>query len=817
MFFKSVEIRLGLLCLFLTLGSTLFGQALHTNAPCATGNASTPLQFEQGGFLDWDTPGNLVQVFTDVGRPGQTITYTISGNTASLINSPGNGTPTPNVDFFFNSYADALSLMTSGIGNGNSNITVLIEFSPAIPGNLGYEVYHINQSGSGDFVKMTAQTTQGATINPTFTTPATPSYQLIGQNSVNADTFTSIDDGQLGVNFSSTDSIVSTTIIWKDCNGCPSGNHGVAIGDFEFCRLFLDNDKDLVEDHIDVDDDNDGIPDVTESCNSPFSDPDQDTIQVDITLDSYPDETTWDIRDDLGNILASGGPYDNPTDIGSTIQTQLILSAGQNATFNIYDSFGDALTFSPTGNYSVFKNGNLIAGPDSSNWGFQSSESIPALGVPFDGFSCVGGDYAYDFDDDGILNYRDADYCLLNPAGVCYSLDEDGDGIINGFDMDADNDGIPDDIEAQGAVCYMPPSSTVDARGLPTNFVSYLNCADNSSASTYGIIPNVDNSDSDDIHDYLDLDTDGDGIADFAEAFDYNSNLMSIDDYLTLAGNFSPQGGSVATYSTNVDTDGDFIVDWLDNLPNSPGFDHSSLPPFQDPFSGFFFDLDRDGIVDLFDPDQGGAIPLYPPDADFDNDPDWRDLDNDSSLPVDFAGFDVFRSGKSDASLRWVTSLETRLSHFEVERSEDGIQFNIIGSVEIAGTGQGLTSYDFLDLDIVKAVENEAFYRIKAVNLNGGTIDSEIRILNLDNSEESIDFRLYPNPSNGILNIYLEGILESATLTFYNANGKKVWSENMNIDRVLETQKDLSGLGSGIYLGVLEYGSKKETMKILLH
>lgn len=817
MFFRSVEIRLGLICLFLTLGSTLFGQALHTNAPCEPGNASTPVQFEQGGFLDWDAPGNLVQVFNDVGRPGQTITYTISGNTSTLIPSPGNGTPTPNVDFFFNTYTDALSLMTSGIGVGTNNITIQVDFSPALKGNLGFEIYHINQSGSGDNVMVTAQTTQGATINPTFTTPANPSYQILGQNTVNANAFTLIEDGQLGVNFTSADSITSTTIVWKDCNGCIAGNHGIAIGDFEFCRLFLDNDNDLVEDHIDIDDDNDGIPDVTESCNSPFSDPDQDTIQVDITLDSYPEETSWDVRDDLGNIIASGGPYNNPSDIGSTVQTQVILSAGLNATFNIYDIFGDALAFSPIGSFSIFKNGALIAGPDSSNWGFQTSVSLPALGAPFDGFSCVGGDYAYDFDDDGILNYQDADYCLLNPAGVCYSLDEDGDGIINGFDMDADNDGIPDAIEAQGAACYSAPSSTVDAIGLPINFVNYLNCADNSSSTTYGVIPNVDNSDSDDIPDYLDLDTDGDGIADYAEAFDYNGNLKSIDDYLILAGNFTPTGGSVATYPTNVDTDGDFIVDWLDNLPNTPGFDHSNPPPFQDPFSGFFFDLDRDGIADLFDTDQGGALPLYPPDTDFDSDPDWRDVDNNASLPVDFAGFDVFRSGDSDASLRWVTSSETRLSHYEVERSSNGILFDPIGSVPVAGLGQGLTSYEFLDFDMVKAVEDEAYYRIKAVNLNGGTIDSEIRTLNLSNLEETIDFRLYPNPSNGIMNIYLAGAFESATLTFYNATGKKVWSEILNINRVLEAQKDFSNFGSGMYIGVLEYGSNKETIKIMLH
>ena len=33
-----------------------------------------------------------------------------------------------------------------------------------------------------------------------------------------------------------------------------------------------------------------------------------------------------------------------------------------------------------------------------------------------------------DNDGDGVLNYKDADFCTLNAAGVCSSLDKDGDG-----------------------------------------------------------------------------------------------------------------------------------------------------------------------------------------------------------------------------------------------------------------------------------------------------------------------------------------------------------------------------------------------------
>jgi hypothetical protein len=62
-------------------------------------------------------------------------------------------------------------------------------------------------------------------------------------------------------------------------------------------------------------------------------------------------------------------------------------------------------------------------------------------------------DPAADADGDGIPNYMDADFTGcggINGSGICVNFDKDGDGVPNSFDLDADNDGIPDVIEAGG-------------------------------------------------------------------------------------------------------------------------------------------------------------------------------------------------------------------------------------------------------------------------------------------------------------------------------------------------------------------------------
>jgi len=66
---------------------------------------------------------------------------------------------------------------------------------------------------------------------------------------------------------------------------------------------------------------------------------DAGTIDVSITTDNYGSETTWEIVDEAGNVLASGGPYGNQ----QTYNVQAIVPANQCFSFLLYDSFGDGM------------------------------------------------------------------------------------------------------------------------------------------------------------------------------------------------------------------------------------------------------------------------------------------------------------------------------------------------------------------------------------------------------------------------------------------------------------------------------------------
>ena len=103
------------------------------------------------------------------------------------------------------------------------------------------------------------------------------------------------------------------------------------------------------------------------------------TITVSITLDNYPEETSWDIRDASNNVIASGGTYGSQPD-GSTVNIDVCAADGC-YDFTIYDSYGDGICCGyGNGSYTVSdQNGTTLA----SGGQFGSSETTNfCLGGP---------------------------------------------------------------------------------------------------------------------------------------------------------------------------------------------------------------------------------------------------------------------------------------------------------------------------------------------------------------------------------------------------------------------------------------------------
>jgi len=122
-----------------------------------------------------------------------------------------------------------------------------------------------------------------------------------------------------------------------------------------------------------------------------------ETTIININLDQYPSETSWDITDSLGNIIISGGTYPNVPNY----QPQFIvncLPVGE-LTFTIYDTYGDGIAGSlwggQDGSYYVIQCGDTLVYGDVANFGndtshvFISDTCIPPPPV----YGCMNDDY----------------------------------------------------------------------------------------------------------------------------------------------------------------------------------------------------------------------------------------------------------------------------------------------------------------------------------------------------------------------------------------------------------------------------------------
>ena len=115
-----------------------------------------------------------------------------------------------------------------------------------------------------------------------------------------------------------------------------------------------------------------------------------------------------------------------------------------------------------------------------------------------------------DDDNDGILDAVEKQAFVKSESLTPHLLDTDGDRIPDYLDTDSDDDGFSDNFEAQGNRVYLQPyGRDIDGNGLDDRY-------EENPGSGEGLFP-VD-FDQDGIPDYLDEDSDNNGINDKQES-----------------------------------------------------------------------------------------------------------------------------------------------------------------------------------------------------------------------------------------------------------------------------------------------------------
>jgi len=179
-------------------------------------------------------------------------------------------------------------------------------------------------------------------------------------------------------------------------------------------------------------------------------------------------------------------------------------------------------------------------------------------------------------------------------------------------------------------------------------------------------------------------------------------------------------------------------------------------------------------------------------------------------LPVDLISFDA-NTVDTDVELKWATASESNNSHFELERSLDGVRFEAITKIDGAGNSSTIQTYSFMDKD---ALAGTNYYRLTQVDFDGTSESFAIVTAKIETGHTVL--HVLPNPVKDIARVRLEGVVSNnAIYTIVNTTGQVVKTvEVTNIGGIQEI--DLTNVQAGVYyLNVVDGSNEKVYQKII--
>jgi len=443
---------------------------------------------------------------------------------------------------------------------------------------------------------------------------------------------------------------------------------------------------------------------------------------------------------------------------------------------------------------------DTLEGHDTNNDGVVDGNDTPNANTG------IGG--ALDADGDGLLDGYDNNTSSVDPTnggqqGTSHpntddpsvqadwrenplNLDNDNDGVpdlVEAYGGDADGDGTPDYADPDYCAAFFDgvngwscanglpdPDGDLDGDGTPNYAdVDFPTCG---GLNANGTCSNLD-LDGDGVPNHLDLDNDNDGIPDLVEVGGVDTNGDGILDDLT-----DSDGDGLPDAVDNDDTDGPEGTSPCGPQPSCLAANSTSvlLDRDADGSNEFLADNDGDGIPNQFDLDSDNdgipdAVEAGGTDADGDGRIDnFVDADGDgihdavdgdvgndgtaenSAQALVLTGNDVNNDGAPDTYPNGDADSDGVLNIYDLDSDNDGIT----DVVEAGGTdtnGDGFAD-DFVDTD------NDGLHDVLDGDVgNDGTAENSAQVLILTGADNDNDGRpdTYPNgdfDADGILNIY---------------------------------------------------------------
>ncbi|MBB6459511.1 T9SS type A sorting domain-containing protein [Flammeovirga kamogawensis] len=183
--------------------------------------------------------------------------------------------------------------------------------------------------------------------------------------------------------------------------------------------------------------------------------------------------------------------------------------------------------------------------------------------------------------------------------------------------------------------------------------------------------------------------------------------------------------------------------------------------------------------------------------------------DRVSDLPVELISFEA-TVNPNNTTLTWSTASEQNASHFDVMRSNDKRNWEVLATLDAAGNSNVKRDYKFVDNDLLTAV---TYYKLVQVDFDEAYEEFGPLTVYPNGVEKSLTANIFPNPSADGSKIQLDGLSlgNSIQLSVIDKSGRMIFQDTIqdSPESLLYNLETRTTLYPGNYLIVIQSGNEK--------
>jgi hypothetical protein len=182
------------------------------------------------------------------------------------------------------------------------------------------------------------------------------------------------------------------------------------------------------------------------------------------------------------------------------------------------------------------------------------------------------------------------------------------------------------------------------------------------------------------------------------------------------------------------------------------------------------------------------------------------------TLPVILDGFTAALNNDHTITLNWNTQMEMNFSHFAIERSADGANWEQIGTVEAKGNSALQTDYNYTD---EQPLSGTNYYRLTLVNMDDSYMYSQVVVMQ---SATIAKVSFFPNPAHDYVNVSLgETTGSQVTILLSSISGRLMQEKTAATGSGVIVTFPLQNISSGMYImTVVKADGTRESSPVLI-